>query len=463
MRLVAALAICLAVLSAPRAAHPARPDAAALAAALPPPADGADEDRAYEELIARRPRGEEEAVALLHDWVARPALSEAQEHQLQLLLQALRRNEEAERLVARSLADAKAPPAGRLRLLRVLARSWVEPPASWVQALGRALEDDDPDVRLEAVFTVRARDRSDFDAPLLALARQAALPDRLRVAALEAVTPRQRPSADDFALLTEHLSRDADPLLRRTAGRALGAARLDNRQLTRLAAELPGLGPTPGALVLPAFARSRDAAVGQALVKGLKGAPALRLLGAGDLDRLLSYYPAAVIEAARPVRDELLARDRRPRERVARVAAALPPGDAGHGREVFFSAKAACSHCHRAEGKGGTVGPNLSRIGVIRGRPELLESIVWPSAYIGPEFRAWVVATADGGVATGLLVQEADDAVYLRAGPAAPRRIPRDQVEDVALSPTSLMPEGFDQVLGAQELSDLVEFLAQLR
>jgi putative heme-binding domain-containing protein len=431
--------------------------------ALPSPTEDERADEAS--LLAaldQRPRKREEAVALMREWIAARELTPTQEDQLRLLIQVLRDDAAVELLVANTLGDARASRTGRLRLLRVLARSWVDPPDSWRRALGNALADDDLAVRREAIATIRSRAFGDFDDALRVLGEQTALTADLRIAALEAAAPRQRPSAAAFALLTEHLT-DPDPLLRLSAARALGAARLDRKQLLRLSAELTRLSPTSGVLVLPAFARGRDTSVGLALVNGLKDAPAAQLLSDGDLDRLVPWYPTAVVEAARPLREQLLARRRHARESLAKVAAALPPGDARRGKEVFFSAKAACATCHRADGRGGTVGPNLSRIAVIRGRPELLESIVLPSAYVAPEFRAYVVTTVDGRVFSGIISQETSDSVYLRTAASAAQAIARGQVEDIVLSPTSLMPEGFDRLLAPQELSDLVEFLVNLR
>ena len=48
----------------------------------------------------------------------------------------------------------------------------------------------------------------------------------------------------------------------------------------------------------------------------------------------------------------------------------------------------------------------LSRIAFLRSPTDLVESIVWPGAYVDPEFRAWIVATRSGQVFTGLLAQE---------------------------------------------------------
>ncbi len=50
------------------------------------------------------------------------------------------------------------------------------------------------------------------------------------------------------------------------------------------------------------------------------------------------------------------------------------------GKEVFFLKKAGCYACHRAAGKGGNVGPDLSQVGRFRTTRDLLESIVFPSS-----------------------------------------------------------------------------------
>src|SRR5262249_23074042 len=74
-------------------------------------------------------------------------------------------------------------------------------------------------------------------------------------------------------------------------------------------------------------------------------------------------------------------------------------GDAHKGRQVFFrSGTNACGSCHRVQGRGQWVGPDLSTIGVKYGRDELIRSILSPSAAIGYNFRSVVLALADGRV-----------------------------------------------------------------
>src|SRR5262249_7545249 len=64
------------------------------------------------------------------------------------------------------------------------------------------------------------------------------------------------------------------------------------------------------------------------------------------------------------------------KERLAELEPLLTDGDAVKGRSVFFGKKVACATCHRVAGDGGTVGPDLSKIGVVRSGRDLLESIV---------------------------------------------------------------------------------------
>src|SRR5262249_51443354 len=132
---------------------------------------------------------------------------------------------------------------------------------------------------------------------------------------------------------------------------------------------------------------------------------------------------------------------------------------AERGKEVFFSRKAACAGCHRAAGKGGNVGPDLSQVGRFRTTRDLLESVVFPSSSIVPEFRAFVVATKDGRTTNGTIIRETADAIHLRTAQLAEVRIPRAAVEEMSPSPTSIMPEGLEKTLTRQELSDLLEFL----
>ena len=86
-----------------------------------------------------------------------------------------------------------------------------------------------------------------------------------------------------------------------------------------------------------------------------------------------------------------------------------------------------------------------------------------PSNTIGPSYQSWQIATADGKVATGILVRtNLDEYTYLdeKAGLFTVR------TPDIALRralSTSIMPAGLPDLLTDQELRDLLAYLGACR
>ncbi|MGH9611889.1 MAG: c-type cytochrome, partial [Bryobacteraceae bacterium] len=70
-------------------------------------------------------------------------------------------------------------------------------------------------------------------------------------------------------------------------------------------------------------------------------------------------------------------------------------GDAARGR-ALFEGKGGCLACHRVNGKGSRVGPDLSEVGEIRTAAYLERSIVAPAESILPEHRFVRVVTRQG-------------------------------------------------------------------
>ena len=147
-------------------------------------------------------------------------------------------------------------------------------------------------------------------------------------------------------------------------------------------------------------------------------------------------------------------------------------GDVARGRAVFFKKEQAslmnggvvsCGSCHRVQGQGAWIGPDLSTIGTKYGKDELLRSILNPSAAIGYNFRAQVVATKDGRVLTGLLLEESPERIVLKTREGKRVSIATSEVEERATSDVSLMPEGLAQNMNDRELVDLLAFLESLR
>ncbi|MGE3806709.1 MAG: PVC-type heme-binding CxxCH protein, partial [Gemmataceae bacterium] len=78
-------------------------------------------------------------------------------------------------------------------------------------------------------------------------------------------------------------------------------------------------------------------------------------------------------------------------------------GDEAAGRRIFFQPKlAGCYRCHAVDGRGQSVGPELSTIGLME-RKRILESILEPNLSVAPHYQLWEVTTEDGLVRTGVL------------------------------------------------------------
>ena len=80
-------------------------------------------------------------------------------------------------------------------------------------------------------------------------------------------------------------------------------------------------------------------------------------------------------------------------------------GDPARGKLVF---QQQCAKCHRHNGEGGQVGPDLSGMAAIP-RDELLIHILDPSRSVEGNFVQYTVATTDGRVISGLLASEIED------------------------------------------------------
>ena len=139
-------------------------------------------------------------------------------------------------------------------------------------------------------------------------------------------------------------------------------------------------------------------------------------------------------------------------------------GDKTRGRERFLDSQAMqCLLCHRVQGNGQSVGPDLDGIASKRSRRELLESILQPSKLIDPKFSSHVVLTSDGRVIQGLKVLETEQEIVIRAANGKNHAIARDDIESQRIQSESLMPAGLAAEMTASELADLLAFLQSLK
>jgi len=151
--------------------------------------------------------------------------------------------------------------------------------------------------------------------------------------------------------------------------------------------------------------------------------------------------------------------------RVIRPAALLAmKGDAAEGGRLFVASQSVqCRNCHRVAGKGKSVGPDLDGIGKKYGRSELLDQVLNPSRKIDPKYLTYIVETTAGKVHTGLLARKSDKEVVLKDAKNQETVIPADEVEELIAQRKSLMPELLLKDMTAQQVADLLAFLASLK
>ncbi len=140
----------------------------------------------------------------------------------------------------------------------------------------------------------------------------------------------------------------------------------------------------------------------------------------------------------------------------------LSDGNLQNGATLFSSAKLACLQCHKVGDKGGTVGPELSKIGRERTPQQIIESIIWPKRDVKPEYVSWNIATIKGDVLTGYKRNEKKDTFELHQ-PATEKtvHVKVDDVDDEVKIGT-LMPDGLLAALTESEKYDLFRFVAEL-
>ncbi len=144
------------------------------------------------------------------------------------------------------------------------------------------------------------------------------------------------------------------------------------------------------------------------------------------------------------------------REVLRRYQAALRlAGSAKRGREVF---KKHCSACHRLDGVGYDLGPNLRSLS--DRRPEtLLRSILDPNASVDGKYVTYLAITDDGRVFTGMMASESGSSITLVNQENKRTTILRNRLEALQSTGKSLMPEGLEKELSPQDVADLIAYI----
>lgn len=149
-----------------------------------------------------------------------------------------------------------------------------------------------------------------------------------------------------------------------------------------------------------------------------------------------------------------------PNEPATVYVDAMIGGDDNKGANVFYGkTEVSCVRCHRIDGTGGQVGPELSGIGKNKDRLYLLESIVHPNKVVAEGYTQVKVTTEDGELFVGIVKRETDDSLVLLDADGKEIVIAQKAIDDLRPGKSS-MPADLITKLTKKEVRDLVEFLS---
>jgi len=147
-------------------------------------------------------------------------------------------------------------------------------------------------------------------------------------------------------------------------------------------------------------------------------------------------------------------------DEVAKLATGMKGRDFKNGEAMYRSVL--CAACHRFNGEGGSIGPDLTGAGNRYTLRDLMENIVDPSKVISDQYDSHEITKKDGSTILGRIVVEENGKVFVMANPFAPNDQMAINESDIAKKETrkiSMMPPGMINVLNQDELLDLIAYL----
>jgi cytochrome c oxidase cbb3-type subunit 3 len=146
---------------------------------------------------------------------------------------------------------------------------------------------------------------------------------------------------------------------------------------------------------------------------------------------------------------------------LAAPASTDPPhGDADNGRRLF---RINCASCHRVDGTGGRLGPDLSRIGAARAREAMVRRIRGAVEGFGPGYEPVTITPVDGPAIHGVKKNEDTFSVQVMDSRERIQGYKKDSVAAVADETRSAMPVFGPDRLNERDLDDIVRYLQTLR
>jgi putative heme-binding domain-containing protein len=148
-------------------------------------------------------------------------------------------------------------------------------------------------------------------------------------------------------------------------------------------------------------------------------------------------------------------------DRINKLIAARRAGfgkakpDTARGAEIYTKT---CAGCHRLDGKGNKVGPELDGV-FSRGVDRLLEDILDPNRNVDQAFRASLIRTTDGRVISGLVLREEGQVLVVVEAADKETRVALKDIDQRVISQLSPMPTNVTDPMPEADFYDLLGYL----
>src|SRR5688572_9265452 len=143
------------------------------------------------------------------------------------------------------------------------------------------------------------------------------------------------------------------------------------------------------------------------------------------------------------------------------ASASVRVGDAARGGTLFY-AKAECAQCHRVNGRGPRLAPDLSDIGAIRTLAALQRALLTPDEALLPIHRAVRIVTRDGRTLRGRRLNEDTYTVQIIDEQENLLSLAKEDLREIVVATEAQMPS-YAERLTADELADVIAYLVSLK
>lgn len=129
------------------------------------------------------------------------------------------------------------------------------------------------------------------------------------------------------------------------------------------------------------------------------------------------------------------------------------------GKAVFNKT---CAACHDTNRNLGGIAPSAASFRH-RGVDFILTNVSAPNREVNPEYLSYVALTTDGLSVSGMITAETATSITFTAGRDEKNTILRIDIDQLASTEKSLMPENLEKEINEQQMADLIAYLLSVQ